>query len=76
MRKPLHQLQGWRQCSTTKMESLSMDVKSTLLNGVPKEEVYVEKRPGYEIEGQEHKVCKMRRALWVEARTTSMVQQD
>ena len=41
-----------------------MDVKSTFLNGVLKEEVYVEQPPGYEIEGQEHKVCKLKKALY------------
>ena len=42
-----------------KWKVYQMDVKSTLLNGVLKEEVYFEKPPDYEIEGQEHKVCKL-----------------
>ena len=41
-----------------------MDVKSTFLNGVLKEEVYVEQPYRYEIEGQEHKVCKLKRAIY------------
>ena len=41
-----------------------MDVKSTFLNEVLKEEVYVEQPPGYEIEGEEHKVCKLKKALY------------
>eukprot|EP00253_Pinus_taeda_P031816 PITA_31816 len=41
-----------------------MDVKSTFLNGVLKEEVYVEQPPGYEVGGQEHKVCKLKKALY------------
>ena len=41
-----------------------MDVKSTFLNGVLKEEVYVEQPPSYEIEGQDHKVCKLKKALY------------
>ena len=40
-----------------------MDVKLEFLNGVLKEEVYVEQPPFYEIEGQEHKVCKLKKAL-------------
>eukprot|EP00253_Pinus_taeda_P009234 PITA_09234 len=41
-----------------------MDVKSAFLNGVLKEEVYVEQPPGYEVEGQEHKICKLKKALY------------
>eukprot|EP00253_Pinus_taeda_P012346 PITA_12346 len=40
-----------------------MDVKSTFLNGVLKEEVYVEQPPSYEVEGQEDKLCWLRKAL-------------
>eukprot|EP00253_Pinus_taeda_P026496 PITA_26496 len=40
------------------------DVKSVFLNGVLKEEVYVEQPPGYEVAGQEHKVCKLKKALY------------
>ena len=41
-----------------------MDVKSAFLNGVLKEEVYVEQPLGYEIDGQEHKVCKLKKSLY------------
>ena len=41
-----------------------MDVKSPFLNGVLKEKVYVEKILGYEIKGQEHRVCKLKEALY------------
>eukprot|EP00253_Pinus_taeda_P030395 PITA_30395 len=47
-----------------KWKIYQMDVKSTFLNGVLKEEVYVEKPPGYEVDGQEHKVCKLKKALY------------
>eukprot|EP00253_Pinus_taeda_P024772 PITA_24772 len=40
-----------------------MDVKSTFLNGVLKEEVYVVQPPHYEIKGQEDKVYQLRNAL-------------
>eukprot|EP00253_Pinus_taeda_P011834 PITA_11834 len=41
-----------------------MDVKSTFLNGVLKEEVYVTQLPGYEIEGQADKVYRLKKALY------------
>ena len=41
-----------------------MDVKSTFLNGVLKEEVYVEQPPGYEVAGEENKVYRLKRALY------------
>ena len=47
-----------------KWKVYQMDVKSTFLNGVLKEEVYVEKPPGYEIEGKDHKVYKLKKALY------------
>ena len=47
-----------------KWKVYKMDVKFLFLNAVLKEEVYVEKPPSYEIEGQEHKVCKLKNALY------------
>eukprot|EP00253_Pinus_taeda_P009627 PITA_09627 len=42
-----------------------MEIKSTFLNGVLKEEVYVVQSPGYEVEGQEDKLYRLRKALYV-----------
>ena len=47
-----------------KWKVYQMDMKSTFLNGVLKEEVYVEQFLGYEAKGQENKVCKLRKALY------------
>ena len=41
-----------------------MDVKSAFLNGVLKEEVCVAQHPGYEIEGQEDRVCRLQKYLY------------
>ena len=46
-----------------KWKVYQMDVKSTLLNGFLMEEVYVEQPLGYEKAGQEHKVCRLKKAL-------------
>ena len=40
-----------------------MDVKTTLLNGVVEEEVYIEKPEGFETFYWESHVCRLRRAL-------------
>ena len=50
--------------SQQKWKVYQMDVKSAFLNGVLKEEVYVEQPLGSEIEGQEHKVCKLKKSLY------------
>eukprot|EP00253_Pinus_taeda_P017055 PITA_17055 len=47
-----------------KWKIYQMDVKFAFLNGVLKEEVYVEQPQGYEVDGQEHKVCKLKKALY------------
>jgi len=47
-----------------KWKVYQMDVNSTFLNGVLKEEVYVVQLPGYEVEGQENKVYRLRKALY------------
>jgi hypothetical protein len=41
-----------------------MDVKSTLLNGVLEEEVYVSQPLGFESEKYSHRVYKLRKALY------------
>jgi Reverse transcriptase (RNA-dependent DNA polymerase) len=41
-----------------------MDVKSTFLNGILKEEVYVEQPLGYMKLGKEHKVLRLKKALY------------
>ena len=40
-----------------------MDVKSTFLNGILEEEVYVDQPPGYTVKGHEHKVFKLKNTL-------------
>eukprot|EP00253_Pinus_taeda_P011023 PITA_11023 len=47
-----------------KWKVYQMDVKSVFLNGVLKEEVYVTQPPGYEVEGQEDKVYRLRKSLY------------
>eukprot|EP00253_Pinus_taeda_P032282 PITA_32282 len=47
-----------------KWKVYQMDVKSTFLNGVLIEEVYIEQPLGYVKKGQEHKVCKLKKALY------------
>jgi hypothetical protein len=41
-----------------------MDVKSAFLNGDLQEEVYVEQSAGFIIAGKEHKVLKLKKALY------------
>lgn len=41
-----------------------MDVKTAFLNGDLREEIYVEQPEGYVIQGQENKVCKLRKSLY------------
>eukprot|EP00253_Pinus_taeda_P008999 PITA_08999 len=47
-----------------KWKVYQMDVTSTFLNGVLIEEVYIEQPLGYEKKGQEHKVCRLKKALY------------
>jgi hypothetical protein len=42
-----------------------MDVKSSFLNGDLKEYIFMTQPQGFEAEGQEHKVCKLVKALYV-----------
>ncbi|GKB62162.1 retrovirus-related pol polyprotein from transposon TNT 1-94, partial [Tanacetum coccineum] len=41
-----------------------LDVKSSFLNGELKEEVYVNQPQGFEVEGKEEKVYKLKKALY------------
>jgi len=41
-----------------------MDVKTTFLNGVIEEEVYLEKLEGFETFDRGYHVCRLRRALY------------
>ena len=41
-----------------------LDVKSTFLNGVLKEEVYIEQPEGFEVKGANDKVYKLKKALY------------
>ena len=41
-----------------------MDVKTTFLNGVIEEEVYIEQPMGFEEHGRDSHVCKLKKALY------------
>ena len=41
-----------------------MDLKSTFLNGLLKEEVYIEQPDGVQISEDETQVCKLKKALY------------
>ena len=41
-----------------------MDVKSAFMNGVLKEEVYIDQPPGFKIKNQEHTVYRLKKALY------------
>ena len=41
-----------------------MDVKTTLLNGVIEEEVYIEQPEGFEMHEQKTHVCRLKKALY------------
>ena len=41
-----------------------LDVKSAFLNGELEEEVYVEQPCGYEVQGKEDKIYRLRKALY------------
>jgi hypothetical protein len=51
-----------------------MDVKTTFLNGVIEEEVYIEQPQGFEVEDKKSHVCRLKKALyWIEASSQSLV---
>ena len=41
-----------------------MDVKTSFLNGVIKEEVFIEQPKGFDVENKETHVCRLQRALY------------
>jgi hypothetical protein len=47
-----------------KWQVFQLDVKSSFLNGILQEEVYVDQPPGFEVKGQEDKVYKLKKSLY------------
>jgi hypothetical protein len=41
-----------------------MDVKTTFLNGIIEEEVYIEKPQGFEVHGRDSHVCRLKKSLY------------
>jgi hypothetical protein len=41
-----------------------MDVKTTFLNGVIEEEVYIEQPQGFDVEDMKSHVCRLKKALY------------
>ena len=41
-----------------------MDVKTAFLNGKLDEEIYMSQPMGFEVKGQERKVCKLKRSIY------------
>ena len=50
--------------STMKWDLHQMDVKTTFLNGVIEEEVYIEQPLGFEVEDRVTHPCKLKKALY------------
>ena len=50
--------------SMMKWDLHQMDVKTTFLNGVIEEEVYIEQPQGFEVEDRHTHVCKLKKALY------------
>ena len=48
----------------TKWKLHQMDVKTTFLNGVIKEEVYIEQPQGFKIEDRRTHVCKLKKVVY------------
>ena len=52
--------------SSKHIKFYQMDVKYAFLNGFLKEEVYLKQTPGYEIDGQEGKVYRLKKELYMD----------
>lgn len=50
--------------SSMDLELYQMDVKTAFLNGELEKEIYMDQPTGFEVDGEEHKVCKLRRSLY------------
>ena len=50
--------------SIMKWDLHQMDVKTTFLNGVIEEEVYIEQPQGFEVEYRHTHICKLKKALY------------
>ena len=46
------------------LELVQMDVKTAFLHGDLDEEIYMEQPEGYEVSGEEHLVCKLKKSLY------------
>jgi hypothetical protein len=50
--------------SKMKSKLHQMDVKTTFLNGVIEEEVYIEQPPGFEVQDKKTHVCKLKKVVY------------
>ena len=50
--------------ATMALELYKMDVKTIFLNGKLDEEIYMDQPLCFKLEGQEHKVCKLKRSIY------------
>jgi len=46
------------------LELYQMDVRTTFLSGELNEKIYIDQSLGFEIKGQERKVCKLKRSIY------------
>jgi Reverse transcriptase (RNA-dependent DNA polymerase) len=46
------------------LELYHLDVKTTFLNGELNEEIYMDQPAGFVVEGEAHKVCRLRRSIY------------
>mmetsp|Transcript_28139 Transcript_28139/g.36386 ORF Transcript_28139/g.36386 Transcript_28139/m.36386 type:complete len:382 (+) Transcript_28139:1420-2565(+) len=60
--------------ATQNLKIKQYDAPSAYLNGEVEEDIYVQQPIGYEVKGKEDLVCKLKKALWNNARSISMEQ--